>query len=75
MTCVQVCKVCYDEDCPVIPYGTGTGLEAGISAIYGGVCIDLSKMDQIHDYNPEDFDVQASMPCFIAPTTPFNSLN
>ena len=50
--------MCNKEDCPVVPYGTGTGLEAGISALYGGVSIDLSKMDDIHDYNPEDFDVK-----------------
>ena len=55
---LQVCKACYEDHCPIIPYGTGTGLEAGISALYGGVCIDLSKMDEIHDYNPEDFDVK-----------------
>ena len=53
-----MCKACYVDHCPIIPYGTGTGLEAGISALYGGVCIDLSKMDEIHDYNPEDFDVK-----------------
>merc|ERR1711971_659132 len=29
----------------------------GISALYGGVCIDLQKMDEILDYHPEDFDV------------------
>ena len=53
----QVCKVCHEDNVPIIPYGTGTGLEAGISAVQGGVCVDLSKMDEIHDYNPEDFDV------------------
>lgn len=54
----EVCRACYEDNRPIIPYGTGTGLEAGISALYGGVCIDLSKMDDIHDYNPEDFDVK-----------------
>ena len=55
---LQVCKVCHEDNVPIIPYGTGTGLEAGISAVQGGVCVDLSKMDEIHDYNPEDFDVR-----------------
>jgi len=54
----EVCKVCHEDNVPIIPYGTGTGLEAGISAVQGGVCVDLSKMDEIHDYNPEDFDVR-----------------
>lgn len=53
----EICKICYEKDIPIIPHGTGTGLEAGISALYGGVCIDLQKMDEILDYHPEDFDV------------------
>ena len=54
----EICKACFQDNVPIIPYGTGTGLEAGISALYGGVCIDLSKMEDIYDYNPEDFDVK-----------------
>ncbi len=54
---MQICKLCYSDNIPIIPFGTGTGLEAGISALYGGICVDLSKMDQILDYHPEDFDV------------------
>ena len=50
-------KMCNADRIPVIPYGTGTGLEAGISALKGGLCLDLSKMDRILDYHPEDFDV------------------
>ena len=54
----QICKFCYKENIPIIPYGTGTGLESGISALFGGVCIDMSKMNEISDYHAEDFDVQ-----------------
>ena len=32
-------------------------MEAGISALYGGICIDLQKMNSITNYNPDDFDV------------------
>lgn len=53
----EICKICYEQNIPIIPHGTGTGLEAGISALHGGICIDLQKMDQISDYHPEDFDV------------------
>ncbi|XP_046651171.1 probable D-lactate dehydrogenase, mitochondrial isoform X2 [Daphnia pulicaria] len=41
----------------MIPFGTGTGLESGVCGVYGGVSVDMSKMDQIVDFNPEDFDV------------------
>jgi len=54
----EICKFCYSSSIPIIPYGTGTGLESGISAMFGGVCIDMSKMDAITDYHLEDFDVK-----------------
>ena len=54
----EVLKICHKDSIPVVPYGTGTGLEAGISALKGGVCIDLTaNMKGIEDYHPEDFDV------------------
>ena len=49
--------MCHKDSIPIIPFGTGTGLEAGVSALYGGVCLDLSQMEAITDYHPEDFDV------------------
>ena len=36
----------------------GTGLEGGLSAKNGGICINLQKLNQILDYNPDDFDVK-----------------
>ena len=32
-------------------------MEAGISAVHGGICVDVSRMDRILEYHPEDFDV------------------
>ncbi|CAG2173591.1 unnamed protein product, partial [Oppiella nova] len=34
----RVHKLCYEHNVPIIPYGTGTGLEGGVNAIKGGVC-------------------------------------
>ena len=51
-------KFCSSERLPIIPYGTGTGLEGGLSAHQGGVCLNLQKLDQVLEYNPEDFDVK-----------------
>lgn len=43
----EVCKICYSHNSPIIPYGTGTGLEGGIAAINGGVCVNLSLMEDL----------------------------
>lgn len=55
----QVCKIaslCNDNEIPLIPFGSGTGLEGGINAVKGGVCVDVSKMTEILSVHPEDFD-------------------
>ena len=49
--------MCNADSIAVIPHGTGTGLENGTSAVSGGVCLDLTKMEEIEDYHPEDFDI------------------
>jgi len=53
----EICKLCSAEGVPLIPHGTGTGMENGVSAVRGGVCVDLTKMSGIEDYHPDDFDV------------------
>ncbi|KAM9753476.1 putative D-lactate dehydrogenase, mitochondrial isoform 1-T1 [Menidia menidia] len=50
-------RVCHKHNLPIIPFGTGTGLEGGVGAVQGGVCFSLRNMDQILDLHPEDFDV------------------
>jgi D-lactate dehydrogenase (cytochrome) len=47
----------------MIPYGVGTSLEGHILAVHGGVCIDLSRMNQVLAVHEEDLDavVQAGV--------------
>ncbi|XP_053558908.1 probable D-lactate dehydrogenase, mitochondrial isoform X2 [Bombina bombina] len=49
--------MCYEHNVPLIPFGTGTGLEGGVSAIKGGVCFNMTRMDKILNLNAEDFSV------------------
>lgn len=53
----DIVKICAAHKVPVIPYGTGTSLEGHVGAIFGGVCIDLTEMNEIINVNAEDLDV------------------
>ncbi|XP_054724970.1 probable D-lactate dehydrogenase, mitochondrial [Uloborus diversus] len=52
----EVVHLCQSFNVPIIPHGTGTGLEHGIGAIMGGVCINLSNLSSIVEVNEDDFD-------------------
>lgn len=58
-----VVTLCHAFSVPVIPFGTGTSCEGGVGAITGGICIDLSQMNNILQVNTADFDcrVQAGV--------------
>ncbi|XP_010965495.1 probable D-lactate dehydrogenase, mitochondrial isoform X1 [Camelus ferus] len=53
----QLAALCYGHGVPIIPFGTGTGVEGGVCAVQGGVCINLTHMDRILELNPDDFSV------------------
>ena len=58
-----ILKLCNEQSIAVVPYGAGTSLEGHIQASRGGVCVDVSKLDQMVAEHPEDLDcrVQAGM--------------
>src|SRR5215471_6993943 len=51
-----IVRLCSNYKTPVIAFGTGTSLEGHVAALAGGVCIDLTQMDQILRINAEDLD-------------------
>jgi D-lactate dehydrogenase (cytochrome) len=52
----QIVRICADARVPVIAFGTGTSLEGQVSAVNGGVSIDLSGMNRVLEVHPEDLD-------------------
>jgi D-lactate dehydrogenase (cytochrome) len=59
----EVVKLCAAHAVPIIPYGTGTSLEAGVNAPFGGITLDLGRMNAILRVNEDDMDciVQAGV--------------
>jgi D-lactate dehydrogenase (cytochrome) len=59
----DIVNICRAHRVPMIPYGVGTSLEGHILAVKGGVCIDLSQMNQVLQVHESDLDavVQAGV--------------
>ncbi|HUN68818.1 MAG TPA: FAD-linked oxidase C-terminal domain-containing protein [Burkholderiales bacterium] len=59
----DIVNICRRHQVPIIPYGVGTSLEGHILAVKGGVCVDLSQMNQVLAVHESDLDavVQAGV--------------
>jgi D-lactate dehydrogenase (cytochrome) len=51
-------KLCARHGLPVIAHGAGTSLEGQLSAVAGGLSIDLTAMDRVLEVNAGDLDVK-----------------
>ncbi|KAL7423822.1 D-lactate ferricytochrome c oxidoreductase [Cryptotrichosporon argae] len=58
-----VMKLAYEYGVPVTPFSGGTSLEGHITCPFGGICVDLSRMDAIVALHEADSDavVQAGV--------------
>lgn len=54
---------CAKYKVPVVPFGAGSSLEGHVNAIYGGISIDMSKMNRVLRVSADDLDatVQAGI--------------
>ena len=59
----KIVKICGKYTIPIIPYGTGTGVEGAVVATQGTLCISLTRTNQILSVNEADRDatVQAGV--------------
>jgi D-lactate dehydrogenase (cytochrome) len=51
-----IVKICHATGTPIIPFGVGSSMEGHISALEGGVCIDLSEMNKVLAIHAADLD-------------------
>jgi D-lactate dehydrogenase (cytochrome) len=65
----EIVGLCAAERVPVIAHGAGTSLEGHVSAPFGGVCVDLTRMDRVLAVNAEDSD------CVVQPGITREALN
>ena len=59
----EIVKICANYKIPIIPYGTGTGVEGAVVSSEGTLCLSLNRMNRILSVNPSDRDatVQAGV--------------
>lgn len=53
----RIAKICHEYRVPMIPFGAGSSVEGNSSAPFSGICIDLSLMNRIVGFHPDDMDV------------------
>ncbi|CAD54138.1 D-lactate dehydrogenase (cytochrome) [Caenorhabditis elegans] len=65
----EILKLCNDRAIPVVPFGTGTGLEGGSMSTLGGICISTQQIIGDPVLREQDFV------CSVKPSTTRIALN
>ena len=60
---VAVVKLCREQRIPIVPYGGGSGVCGGAVPIFGGITIDMKRMQAIRSVSSEELvcDVEAGL--------------
>jgi D-lactate dehydrogenase (cytochrome) len=65
----EIVGVCAEHRTPVIAFGTGSSLEGHLNAPFGGISVDLSRMNRVLAVHAEDLD------CVVEPGVTRKQLN
>lgn len=52
-----VAKICSKYKIPMVPFGAGSSVEGNFASPHPGICIDMSRMDKVIEFHPDDLDV------------------
>ena len=52
----RIAAICNDQRVPLIPFGTGTSLEGHVTAVQGGITLNVSRMNKIIEVSADDQD-------------------
>ena len=50
----EIMRICHSHEMPVVAFGAGTSLEGQTSAINGGICLDMGRMNRLLRVEPGD---------------------
>ena len=58
-----IVRACARHACPIVPFGAGSSLEGHVNPIYGGVSLDMTRMNKVLRVSADDLDatVQAGV--------------